>query len=110
MEIITRPQHCDPDRRLVKHLANERNALLTFLTNPGVDATNWRGELAIRPAVVNRKVWAGNRTEFGAGTQARMITFFRTAAQQGVDPIRLLVSLARAPDWHILAGIGLTPA
>jgi len=108
-EIIDRPQHCDPDRRLIKHLANERNALLTFLIKPGVDATNWRGEQAIRPAVVNRKVWGGNRTEFGAGTQARMMSFFRTAAQQGVDPIRLLVSLARAPDRHVLAGLGLAP-
>jgi len=106
--IIDRPQHCDPDRRLVKHLAAERHALLSFLADTDVDATNWRGEQAIRPAVVNRKVFGGNRTENGAATQSRMMTFFRPAAQQGIDPIAGLVALARAPNWHTIGGLGLT--
>jgi transposase len=38
----------------------------TFLRVPGVDATNWRAEHAIRPAVVNRKVFGGHRTRPGA--------------------------------------------
>jgi transposase len=106
--VIDRPTHCDPDRRLVKHLANERHALLSFLADPKVDATNWRAEQAIRPAVVNRKVFGGNRTEHGAATQSRMMTYFRTAVQQGVDPIAGLVALARAPDRHTIGGLGLT--
>jgi transposase len=106
--IIEAPQHCDPDRRLVKHLANQRHALFTFLADPAVDATNWRGEQAIRPAVVNRKVWGGNRTEHGAITQSRMMTYFRSALQQGLDPIAGLVELARAPDRRIIGGLGLT--
>ena len=52
----------DANRRLVKHLVAERDALFTFLQRPDIDATNWRGEQAIRPAVVNRKEWGGNRT------------------------------------------------
>ena len=106
--VIDRPTHCDPDRRLVKHLSNERHALLSFLANPQVDATSWRAEQAIRPAVVNRKVFGGNRTENGAATQSRMMTYFRTAVQQGVDPIAGLVALARAPDRHTIGGLGLT--
>ena len=106
--VIDRAQHCDPDRRLVKHLANERHALLSFLADPQVDATNWRAEQAIRPAVVNRKVFGGNRTENGAATQSRMMTYFRTAVQQGVDPIAGLVALARAPARHTISGLGLT--
>jgi len=106
--IIARRQHCDADRKLVKHLGNERHALLTFLTDPAVDATNWRGEQAIRPAVVNRKVWGGNRSDRGAATQSRVMTYFRTAVQQGLDPIAGLVALARAPDRHIIDGLGLT--
>lgn len=47
----------DECRKLVGHLQRESAALLTFLTRPDVDATNWRAEQAIRPAVVNRKVW-----------------------------------------------------
>jgi len=87
----------DECRKLVKHLTNEADALFSFLTHPGVDATNWRAEQAIRPAVVNRKVWGGNRTWRGAATQSRMMSVFRTAAQQGVDGIDYLVALARAP-------------
>jgi len=48
----------DENRKLAKHLYAEKEALFTFLTHDGVDATNWRAEQAIRPAVVNRKVWA----------------------------------------------------
>ncbi len=92
------PQVHDECRKLVKHLGNEAAALFTFLTVDGVDATNWRAEQAIRPAVVNRKVWGGNRTWNGAATQSRVMTVLRTATQQGVDAIEFLGRLARAPN------------
>jgi transposase len=88
----------EANARLVKHLANEADALFTFLCDTDVDATNWRGEQAIRPAVVNRKVWGGNRTWRGAATQGRIMSAIRTAVQQGIDPIDFFVRLARAPD------------
>lgn len=88
----------EANARLVKHLAHEADALFTFLCDTDVDATNWRGEQAIRPAVVNRKVWGGNRTWRGAATQGRIMSAMRTAVQQGIDPIDFLVRLARAPD------------
>ena len=99
----------DANRRLIKHLRHERSALLTFLTIDGVDATNWRGEQAVRPAVVNRKVWGGNRTDRGAETQGRVMTFLRTAHQQGTDAIDLLVELARPPTPGVIAGLTLRP-
>ncbi|MGH9003795.1 MAG: IS66 family transposase, partial [Acidimicrobiia bacterium] len=80
--LLGQPQPHDANRRLVKHLAHQRHALFTFLTTDGVDATNYRGEQAVRPAVVNRKVWGGNRTDRGAETQGRVMTFLRTAHQQ----------------------------
>jgi transposase len=61
--------------------------------DPGV----WRAEQAIRPAVVNRKVWGGNRTWRGAATQSRIMSVLRTATQRGVDEIDYLAGLARAP-------------
>ena len=88
----------EANARLVKHLVRETDALFTFLSNPDIDATNWRGEQAIRPAVVNRKVWGGNRTWRGAATQGRIMSAIRTAVQQGIDPIDFFVRLARAPD------------
>jgi transposase len=87
----------DENRKLVKHLYNEREAIVTFLTHPGVEATNWRGEQAIRPAVVNRKVWGGNRTWRGAATQGTITSVLRTASQQGIDAIDYLARHARAP-------------
>lgn len=99
----------DANRRLVKHLVHERHALFTFLTSDGVDATNWRGEQGVRPAVVNRKVWGGNRTDRGAEDQGRLMTFLRTAHQQGVDAIALLVDLARAPTAGLVGGLTLRP-
>jgi transposase len=51
-----------PNRRLLDHLARERDHLFTFLRVPGVQATNWRAEHAIGPAVVCHKAWGGNHT------------------------------------------------
>ena len=36
------------NRRLANHLLRERDALFTFLNCPGLEATNWRAEQAIR--------------------------------------------------------------
>jgi len=99
----------DANRRLIKHLHHERHALFTFLSADGVDATNFKAEQGVRPAVVNRKVWGGNRTDRGAETQGRVMTFLRTAHQQSVDAIELLVELARAPTPGVVAGLTLRP-
>jgi transposase len=90
------PTH-DPNRKLLAHLSNEREHLLTFLDTPGVQATNWRAEQAIRPAVVNRKHWGGNRTWHGADTQQVLMSVIRTARQQHADPVALLRDLQREP-------------
>ena len=86
-----------PNRRLLDHLARERGHLFTFLRIPGVQATNWRAEQAIRPAVVTRKVWGGNRTWAGADTWQVLASVLRTASQQGRDPVELLARLLRTP-------------
>jgi FtsZ-binding cell division protein ZapB len=86
-----------PNRRLLDHLARERKHLFTFLRIPGVEATNWRAEHAIRPAVVCRKVWGGNRTWAGATTWQTLASVLRTASQQGRDPIELLTRLLQVP-------------
>jgi hypothetical protein len=91
------PTHA-PNRRLLAHLRNERDHLLTFLETPGVEATNWRAEQAIRPAVVNRKSWGGNRSWAGAHTQEVVMSVIRTARQQRVDPIELIVATSTKPE------------
>ena len=96
--LFEQPAVHDECRKLLAHLRNEHDALFSFLLHEGVDATNWRAEQAIRPAVVNRKVWGGNRTWRGAATQGRIASVIRTAAQQGIDVVAFLSGLARAPN------------
>ncbi len=86
-----------PNRRLLDHLGRERQALLTFLVVPGVQATNWRAEQAIRPAVVCRKAWGGNATWDGAACWQVLASVLRTASQQQHDPVALLAGLLLAP-------------
>jgi transposase len=73
------------NRRLADHLAKHREELFRFLLEPGVDATNWRAEQALRPAVVNRKTWGGNRTWAGAAAQSVLMSVLQTCRLQGCD-------------------------
>src|SRR5262245_4603041 len=54
-----------------------------FLRQPGLDATNWRAELAIRFRVILRKVWGGSRTWAGARAQSVLMSVWRTCWQRG---------------------------
>ena len=83
------------NERLAQHLWNHRDQLLTFLHVPGLDATNWRAELAIRFGVILRKVWGGNRTWVGARTQAVLMSVWRTCWQQGRAALDFLSQLLR---------------
>ncbi|MDQ6775341.1 MAG: IS66 family transposase [Actinomycetota bacterium] len=93
--LAMRPTHA-PNRRLLGHLSNEREHMFTFLTEPGVQATNWRAEQALRPAIVNRKSWGGNRTPSGARTQQITMSVIRTARQQSIDPLELMATAQRS--------------
>ena len=93
-------------RRYIAHLAKEAPAMFSFLADDRVDATNWRAEQGIRPAVVNRKVWGGNRTARGGRTQGTIMSVIRTAGQHGVDAIDYLTSLARGPDPGLAVLLG----
>jgi transposase len=67
---LNRNYRSSANRLFANHLRRERNAMFLFLYCPGLDATNYRAEQAIRPMVVTRKVWGGNRTEQGAHLRA----------------------------------------
>jgi transposase len=64
------------------HLRRHFESWFTFLTDPSVPATNWEAEQAIRPAVVNRKVWGGNRTWAGAYAQGVLLSVLETCRRQ----------------------------
>jgi transposase len=68
--------------RLAKHLWNHAGEWFAFVTDPTIEATNWQAEQAIRPAVVNRKVWGGNRTAAGAHAQGILMSVLETCRRQ----------------------------
>lgn len=82
--------------RLAKHLQTELSALFTFLVIPGTDATTWRAEQAIRPAVILRKVCGGNRSPRGARTHEVLASVLQTAHQRRLDPHPILIGVLHA--------------
>ena len=90
------------NQRLAKHLRHQREYLFTFLHCPGLEGTNSRAERAIRPAVIARKVWGGNRNWSGANVQQILMSVLRTFHQQGKDAFASLVELLRLPGQKIL--------
>ena len=92
----------EDNRKLLRHLKTEQEALFTFLDDIQVPATNYWSEQAIRPAVVNRKVFGGNRTWAGAHTQEVLSSFFQTSRQRGHDPTNLLVECLHDPHPRVV--------
>lgn len=85
-----------PNRRLAKHILKHPLHWFWFLIDPTIDATNWRAEQAIRPAVVNRKVWGGNRTWQGAQAQAVLTSLLVTLEQRGSAALEWFSAARRA--------------
>jgi transposase len=87
----------EPSRRLAGHLLKHAMHWFWFLIDPTIDATNYRGEQAIRPAVVNRKVWGGNRTWLGARAQSVLTSLIRTCEQRALHSFDFLTDARCCP-------------
>lgn len=83
-----------PNRRLIAHLRNERDARPPSCATRALRATNHEAERAIRPQVCMRKNWSGNKSEAGARAEAVLGSVLRTSDQQGNNPIDVLVAIA----------------
>jgi transposase len=98
-------------RRFQQHLSVEFDAIFSFLFDPTLDATTWRAEHALRPAVVTRKrCGGGNRTRHGADSQQVLASVLRTADQRGLDATDLLVALLTAPTPAVPPSLRPIPA
>jgi transposase len=91
-----------PNRRLAGHLLKHAMHWFWFLIDPTIDATNYRGEQAIRPAVVNRKVWGGNRTWQGARWQSILTSVIRTCEQRALHSFDFLIDALCRPTPQLL--------
>jgi hypothetical protein len=96
--------YTDPDNaRLAKLLRKHRDSVLAFLDHDTVDATNNLAEREVRPAVIARKLSAGNRTEAGAEAHAVLASVLRTLCRQGRPILGDLTALLRQGPGHVLA-------
>jgi transposase len=95
LDAIYPPKSNEANETFAQHLWDHRDDLLTFLKNPGLDATNWRAEQAIRFGVILRKVWGGNRTWVGARAQAVLMSVWRTCWQRRQNAVTFLSQLLR---------------
>jgi transposase len=99
LDVLADPGTIPDVQRFARHLAVELPAIFSFLVDARLDATNWRAEQALRPAVITRKVCGGgNRTRRGADTQQVLVSILRTARQRELDTTEVLTTLLRAPQ------------
>jgi transposase len=94
-DLIFPPKTNAANERLAQPLWDHCDELFTFLRQPGLDATNWRAELAIRFGVILGKVWGGSRTWPGARAQSVLMSVWRTCWQQGRSAFDFLNQLLR---------------
>lgn len=93
-----------PNRRLAGHISKHARQWFWFLIDPTIQATNHWAEQAIHPAVMNRKVWGGNRTWLGAQAQGILMSVIRSCGQRAIDPFAFLIdALCRMQPQLILA-------
>ena len=88
--------------RLAGHLRRRFWEWFRCLVHPYLDGTNWRAEQALRPAVVNRKVWGGNRTGRGASAQGVLLSVLRTLGQRGACALTWLRQALCSPTHALL--------
>lgn len=100
---LAQPSTVIDAQRFARHLSGEFSAIWSFLFDPSIDATNWRAEQAIRPAVVTRKVCGGNRSWAGAQSQQILASVIRTTTQRDLNPHAVLASLVHAPTPQVAA-------
>lgn len=81
---------------LSAHLSNHFASWFSFLSDEAVPPTNAFGEQAVRPAVVNRKVWGGSRTPAGATAQAVLTSVLQTCHQQARSALDFVSQTLRA--------------
>jgi transposase len=84
------------NQTLANHIHRHFAEWFLFLTDARVPSSNFEAEQAIRPAVVNRKVWGGNRTESGAQAQGILTSVWQTCKKQAKAALDFVSQTLRA--------------
>ena len=109
LELVCRPRAVPEYATLARHLRNHFEQWFAFAFDPRIEPTNWKAEQAIRPAVVNRKVWGGNRTEAGARAQGVLMSVMETCCRRTRSVVDHLSQTLRAFGNRLLQRPVLLP-
>jgi transposase len=87
--------------KLHKRYLKHRHHLFVFLYRTDVEPTNNVAERALRPAVIQRKVTGGFRSQWGAEAYAALASVIDTAKLQGRSPFEAIQQLFPQPAFPI---------
>ena len=108
--LVNRPRAVPASATLSNHLWNHFERWFAFAVEPEIERTNWKAEQAIRPAVVNRKVWGGNRTAAGAQAQSVVMSVVETCRRESQAALDDISQTLRAAGNRLLSRpVLLTP-
>lgn len=93
---VRRPRVAPAAAALAAHLLNHFAWWFSFLSDAAVPPTNASGEQAVRPGVVNRKAWGGNRTAAGAQAQGVLTSVLQTCQRQARSAVDFVSQTLRA--------------
>ena len=106
MDRLLAGRYRDPDnRRLANRMIKHRHNLFTFLYVDEVEPTNNAAERALRPAVIARKLSAGNRSPTGSETHSILASLAQTARQNGQDFVHAAKAILCHRDRDYIAPV-----
>ena len=73
-------------KSLAKEILNDWDAVVAFVKNPGLPATNNEAERALRQAVIFRRITFGTRTSEGSDSYAAFLSVVETCRLRNLDP------------------------
>jgi transposase len=97
------PRLNEQNARFAKHLHKHAASWFLFLLDPAIPATNHRAEQALKPPIVNRKVWGGNRTTPGGKAQAITCSVLQTCRNKAIDAFQFIGNAFRGVIGNLFA-------
>ncbi len=85
-------------KSFANEILNDWDAVVAFVKNPGLPATNNEAERALRWAVIFRKITFGTRTEEGSRSFSALLSVIETCRLRNIEPweyIAQVIALAR---------------
>ena len=80
-------QDAAPQRVLAERITTHLSALVVFVEDPAVPATNNAAERSLRHLVTSRKISGGTRSAAGSATKMTLATLFGTWRLHGLNPL-----------------------